>query len=188
MVTFGAAIKSAWQKYFQFGGKSTRAEYWWIVLFAYLVSVAAGLIDVALGVDQIFGESASLLGGPFQIAYTMFFFIPQLTLLVRRFRDAGVSPYWLIPGLIPISGLVSWVLSYWPIITEISTAAMSETITDEEVTQLIDRWSQDPTFQQGALQFLGIFLLFAAFGIFQLVVTLLPTKQPKQPVVASTDY
>ena len=188
MVTFGAAIKLAWQKYFQFGGKSTRAEYWWFALFAYIIGVAVGLIDVALGIDKIFGESVSLFGGPFQMAYTVFFFIPQLSLLVRRFRDAGVSPFWLIPGLIPMSGLVSWSLSYWPIISQISSAAMSETITDAEVSQLIEHWSQDATFQQAAVQFLGIFLLFAAFGIFQFVITLLPSRQPKQPVVASTDY
>lgn len=188
MVTFGAAIKLAWQQYFKFSGKSTRAEYWWIALFAYLVGVAVGLIDVALGIDKIFGDSVSLLGGPFELAFTLFFFIPQLSLLVRRFRDAGVSPYWLIPGLIPISGLISWAISYWAIVTEFMRVAMSETVTETEVSTLIQQWSQDPTFQQSAVQFFGIFLLFAAFGIFQFVITLLPTKRPQQPVVASIDY
>ena len=188
MVTFGAAIKLAWQKYFQFGGTSTRAEYWWWRLFAYMVSVAVSLIDVALGIDKLFGDSFTLLGGPFEIAALLFFFIPDLTILVRRFRDAGVSPYWLIPGLIPISGFVTWVLSYWSMISELVSAAMSDTISDSEASKLVEQWAQDPAFQQAALQMVGIVLLLGAFMIFQFVITLLPTKKPKQPVVASIDY
>ena len=188
MVKFGASIKSAWQKYFQFGGVSTRAEYWWWRLFAYMVSVAVGLIDVALGIDKIFGDSFTLLGGPFEIASLLFFFIPDLTILVRRFRDAGVSPYWLISGLVPISGLISWTINYWSIITEFVATTISDTFTESEASKLVEQWAQDPTVQQAALQFVGIGLLLSAFITFQFVITLLPTKKPKQPVVASIDY
>jgi uncharacterized membrane protein YhaH (DUF805 family) len=188
MVTFGTAIKLAWQKYFQFRGASSRAEYWWYRLFAYIVSVAVGLIDLALGIDNIFGDTFTLLGGPFEIAALLFFFLPDLTILVRRFRDAGVSPYWLIPGLIPISGFITWAINYWTMLGEIFRAAMSETISDAEASKLVEQWAQDPTFQQAMLQMFGIALLLGAYLVFEFVITLLPTKKPKQPVVATTDY
>ena len=37
-MSFGTAISTVFRKYAEFGGRATRAEFWWFTLFAALVS------------------------------------------------------------------------------------------------------------------------------------------------------
>ena len=49
MISFLGAIKLGFQRYSDFDGRSTRAEYWWWLLFAFLVNIALTLIDMSIG-------------------------------------------------------------------------------------------------------------------------------------------
>lgn len=183
MVSFGESIKLGFKNTFKFGGTSTRAEYWWFALFSYITGIVSGLIDVMFGWDSL--DSTSVAGGPIAIALSAVLFIPQLSLLVRRFRDTKVSPFWLIAGLVPLAGLTTWCINNMQLLNQF--LAIND-MSDAEVQAQIDQWANDPAFAQTLSQFAVIILLLAAFGIFQLVVTLLPSKKPKQPVVATIDY
>lgn len=85
MVGFGTAISNFWNKYFDFTGRSTRAEFWFGLLFVVVV-------------NWIF---ARFIGGVVTTVVSALLFIPMLSLSIRRFRDAGVSVWlYIIPTLL----------------------------------------------------------------------------------------
>lgn len=180
MVSFGEAIRLGFKNALKFGGQATRSEYWWFFLFGYIVNVAANLVDAILGIDTILGGIGDVIGGPVSILVALVMFVPQLSILVRRFRDTRVSPYWLISGLVPVAGLVSWLANHYEEFTKIAYLAASDdtAATDAFVNELIN----DSALAQSFAQLFIIFLLLGLFGIFQLVVTLLASKKPKQPM------
>ena len=66
-------------------GRSTRAEFWFGYLFAFLVNWCF----------------AYFVGGNISLIVSAILFIPVMALSVRRFRDAGISVWlYLIPVLI----------------------------------------------------------------------------------------
>ena len=183
MVSFGEAIKLGFKNTFKYGGTSTRAEYWWFTLFAFIVGEVVGLVELMFGLNSVSKPSA--MGGPLSIVLSIVLFFPQLSLLVRRFRDTKVSPYWLIAGLVPIAGFATWIINHGEMFNEFLSVA---SLSDAETNALVDKWTNDPSVIDSLSQFAVIFLLLAAFSIFQLVVTVLPSRKPKQPVVATIDY
>ena len=48
-MSFGEAIKSGFSNYVKFNGRASRSEFWWFVLFAYLVAIVISLVENALG-------------------------------------------------------------------------------------------------------------------------------------------
>ena len=72
MVGFGQAIKLGFGKYADFGGRATRAEYWWWQLFCVLVS----MIPI---IGSIIGLAV---------------FIPSLAVTSRRLHDVGRTGWW----------------------------------------------------------------------------------------------
>lgn len=68
------AIKLYFNQYFVFKGKSTRAQYWWIVLFNLIVTTILSFI-IPFATD----------------IYTLAVFIPSLAILTRRYQDVGFS-------------------------------------------------------------------------------------------------
>ena len=48
MISFVGAIRLGFQRYSDFNGRSTRAEYWWWFLFVVLTGIALTLIDMSL--------------------------------------------------------------------------------------------------------------------------------------------
>lgn len=87
---FGTAIVTVLRKYADFTGRATRAEFWWFILFEFLVSAALGAIEKP--------SLASL--------WSVVVLVPTLAVLVRRLRDAGHdwrNALWL---LVPFAGIV----------------------------------------------------------------------------------
>ena len=81
-VGFMDAIKLFFQNYAKFDGRSTKSEYWWSVLFCFLI----GLIPVVSYVAALA------------------VFVPGLAICVRRLHDTGKSWTYMLMGLIPIAG------------------------------------------------------------------------------------
>lgn len=101
-VTFPEAIKSFFANYANFKGRSTRAEYWWVVLFTLLVS----------WVLAFFGTFGSILSWIFSVAII----IPMLALTTRRFHDVGLSG-WLVVVFFVV-GIIAggWYMNgMWPV-------------------------------------------------------------------------
>lgn len=102
-MTFQTAVSTCLRKYATFSGRATRSEFWWFVLFQFMVQLVAALIDIALlGFDG---------GEPFQMIASLALLLPMLAVAVRRLHDNGRVGWWIFLGLVPIIGFL--VLLYW---------------------------------------------------------------------------
>lgn len=96
------AIANFWRKYFEFKGRATRSEFWFALLFVFVVSWAF----TSLAMHSVAFETTATV-------VNAVLFIPFLTVSIRRFRDAGVSVWlYIIPMLfvylIPIIRAPLW--------------------------------------------------------------------------------
>lgn len=85
----------ALDKYCCFTGRASRSEYWWWVLFTFVISA----IVAAVFGDGTAGKIVSSLVG-------LAFLLPGLGLSVRRLHDTGKSGWWILIGLIPLVGAI----------------------------------------------------------------------------------
>lgn len=96
--SFGEAIQSLFLRYVDFKGRSSRAEYWYVVLASYLIGIAFGILIKATN-SGIFATIEGF--------YSFLIFIPSLAIWVRRLHDTGRSGWFVFIMLIPIVG---WIL------------------------------------------------------------------------------
>ena len=87
------AYKSLWTRAFDFSGRSNRGDYWWAALVNLIVVIILFLLVAT---------SESFLS--IYYLYSFASFIPGLSLVVRRVRDAGKAWFWIFINLIPIVG------------------------------------------------------------------------------------
>ena len=101
MMGFMDAAKNAiMNNYANFSGRASRSEYWWFVLFYFALAIPAALIDSIIGIELIPGY------GPFAIILIIAFFLPNISLVVRRLHDTGRSGWMYLIGLIPCVGFI----------------------------------------------------------------------------------
>ena len=98
---FAEAVRTVIVKrYADFGGRSSRSEYWWFALFFVLLSI---LVEAILAMA---GPSAAVLS----VVVPLALFIPSLAVLIRRLHDLDRSGWWSLIALVP---LVNLVLIFW---------------------------------------------------------------------------
>ena len=83
-MNFQQAIVSGFQNYVNFNGRAARSEFWYWVLFVFLVNVAANIIDAGVGTG-IIGALVSLA-----------LFLPGIAVSVRRLHDLDRTGWWLL--------------------------------------------------------------------------------------------
>jgi uncharacterized membrane protein YhaH (DUF805 family) len=93
---FGQAIKTCLNKYATFDGRAGRSEFWWFVLFNFLVSAAASIVWHRLG---------NLAG--------LALLVPSFAVGARRLHDIGKSGWFQLLVLIPVVGIL--ILIYWAV-------------------------------------------------------------------------
>ena len=99
-MTFGEAVRSGFDHYVKFDGRASRPAFWWWVLFAFLVGVAANIID--LGIDtRVFSGLAGLA-----------LLLPNISVSIRRLHDTNRTGWWILIGLIPLIGLIVLLVFY----------------------------------------------------------------------------
>ena len=86
------AVKICFNKYADFKGRASRAEYWWWYLFTVLVAIALGWIP--------------FLG----LAISLALFVPTLAVSWRRMHDIGKGGGWWFINFIPLVGLILWIV------------------------------------------------------------------------------
>lgn len=93
-VDFGEAIKRVFNHFADFNGRASRSEFWWGILFLFIVSwvgVFIPLVNLVLWIPVL---------------------IAQLALEVRRLHDIGRSGVYLLLGLIPCAGIIVLLVFY----------------------------------------------------------------------------
>jgi uncharacterized membrane protein YhaH (DUF805 family) len=84
---------------FNFSGRSTRTQYWLFELWMNGIIIAAVVIDILIGTDQIF-DGAGLL----TMIVSLGSIIPNLSITIRRIHDVGKSGWWIFVNAIPFIG------------------------------------------------------------------------------------
>lgn len=103
--TMGQAVRRFFKKYFNFKGYASRSEYWWVVLFLFLIMLLpSGLSEIGKGSNS---AGLQLIGVIFSLIYLVMLLvilIPSLSITWRRLHDAGFSGAWFFLTFIPIFG------------------------------------------------------------------------------------
>ena len=119
-MTFTEAVRTCLkEKYVNFRDRAPRSEFWWFVLFGFIVSIVAGILDGALGFrpDVVLdagdgGFNASYqTNGPIATIAALALLLPNLGVSVRRLHDIGKSGWWVLLVFIPLIGIL--VLIWW---------------------------------------------------------------------------
>jgi uncharacterized membrane protein YhaH (DUF805 family) len=98
--------------------------------------------------------------------------------MVRRNRDAGFSAFWLFLWVLPFA------LTVYGVVANIDALVPLASIDPNNIDDAAALQVVSTVFAA----FGPAILAFLAIGIFFFVVSLLPSKKPKQPVVATIDY
>ena len=116
-----SAYKKFWTRYADFSGRSSRSDYWWVVLCNFLITLPFSLIALFGFLIPLFSEvyyaglydyepdfSGAMAGAGFA-AFIMFLLaiyglatiVPHLAITVRRLRDAGFHWAFIFLGVGP---------------------------------------------------------------------------------------
>ena len=120
-ISFGPAIAMAFTRFKDFGGRSSRSEYWWWRLFyALVVNVPlrigrnADAVATRSCIDSRKSYLTCMVVGhqsPIYMAglvLTLVFFVPDLAIIVRRLHDIGKNGWWvLVFSGIPLAFLLT---------------------------------------------------------------------------------
>jgi len=93
------------RKYFEFKGRARRKEYWLFYLFITVLILALSYLDAVLGLMN-YETGAGVLSALFSIAV----FIPSITVSVRRLHDINKSGWWYLILLIPLVGIIVFLI------------------------------------------------------------------------------
>jgi len=117
-MNFSQAVKSALiEKYSTFSGRSSRAEWWYFLLFTIILSIVVSALVAFTTFGSVDWEYVAtlnesqatefLLDSSFGIGtrlsaviLSLAFFLPSLAVTIRRLQDLDASYYWAIPYFI----------------------------------------------------------------------------------------
>jgi len=190
-MNFADAIKNGFKNYVQFRGVASRSEYWYWVLFTVLVSVVLGTIDGVMAAGSLEQQATDPFAMSFSLANvaSLVFLLPNLTVGVRRMRDAGFSAWFLLVQAVPM-------VSFFVMIGTFA-AELSGSVGDSNIFEALAGFAtvivliaanpggaQAAEFMStfaGTFTWLGVTLLVTlAVAIFFFVIYLRPTKTAEQ--------
>ena len=115
-MTFLGAIKNAFIKCFDFKSRSSRSEFWYFYLFTTILGFLGLQIDRFLDLEilglQLSNINEVAILGPTYIFLYFLFFIPSLSLYIRRLHDIDRSGWWLLIAIIPFIGIITLIF-FW---------------------------------------------------------------------------
>ena len=95
-------------KYAVFSGRARRKEIWYFILFDAIFAYVLGIIDSLLG----FIVQIDNLWGIFVLCslYSLAVLLPSIGVSIRRLHDTGRSGWWIFINLIPLIGIIIWLI------------------------------------------------------------------------------
>jgi uncharacterized membrane protein YhaH (DUF805 family) len=102
-MNFIEAIKSGFANYVNFRTRAARSEYWFWVLFVFILAIITAIIDAMIAPGSEVGPTGVIL--------SLALLLPNLAVGVRRLHDIDKSGWWLLLLLIPLVGLI--ILIVW---------------------------------------------------------------------------
>ena len=85
--------KKFWTNYTNFSGRSTRRDFWMVVLFNMVISGVLSYISASLG-----------------SVYSLITLIPGLAIAFRRLHDTNRSGGWIFISLVPLVGWIIYIV------------------------------------------------------------------------------
>ena len=82
-------------KYFKIDGTATRLEFWYFVLFTWLVSLGASIVDIFVPGNQL------------ENIMTILLFVPYVSVAIRRMHDTDHAGWWLLCPIVNFVFLVT---------------------------------------------------------------------------------
>ena len=104
------AVVSVLTNWNNFIGRACRSEFWYFGLAVFLVSFIISIIEIATGMVDV--ESAEM--GILSIIFTLFIFVPSISVTARRLQDRGWSGWWQLLYLTIVGILIIIVLNILP--------------------------------------------------------------------------
>jgi uncharacterized membrane protein YhaH (DUF805 family) len=101
-MNFGEVIQYGFKNYANFSGVVDRRIYWFWYLFVVLCQLPFSVL-IAM-TTRLEDSTVTMLISAASNLVSLGLFIPSLALAVRRLRDAGKNPLWLLIALTPLVG------------------------------------------------------------------------------------
>tara|TARA_B100001173_G_scaffold230241_1_gene200144 strand:+ start:164 stop:544 length:381 start_codon:yes stop_codon:yes gene_type:complete len=98
------AFTTAWRKSFTYGGKATRAEYWWFYLINFIAIFGVYVLMVLAAANFLVDIEGLQFVFSLLLIYVLASAFPNLSIVVRRLRDIGKQWQWIFISLIPFIG------------------------------------------------------------------------------------
>lgn len=106
-----------WKKYVDFKSRSTRSDFWWVVLINGIISLFTlmfGFVGIFIGMDvdsvnnphitHMFPFAIGIMLIIACLLYRLATIIPNIMIAIRRIRDTGLSPWWYALKLVTVAG------------------------------------------------------------------------------------
>jgi uncharacterized membrane protein YhaH (DUF805 family) len=98
---------NAMRRYFEFGGRTSRAQFWLFILFYIIIMIIAVIIDsFVLGWQE--GQGIPIL----IMIVALVHLIPSLSAGVRRLHDTDRSGWWWFINFVPLIGPIWLIVLY----------------------------------------------------------------------------
>ncbi len=113
LLQFNQAVRSVFHQYTTFKGRARRSEFWWFVLFEFIVCFIASSLDAVI-INFIYKKFGFLYKGSVGILTLIVFLgllLPGLAVLWRRLHDTGRSGWYYLMIFVPV--ILSTVLSFF---------------------------------------------------------------------------
>lgn len=101
-MNFQEAIKSCFANYVNFSGRAVRSEFWYWVLFCFILGIVTAILDTAI----FPGNQIS----PLNVIASLITLLPSLAVGARRLHDIDRTGWWQLIGLTIIGAIL---LIYW---------------------------------------------------------------------------